>query len=138
MKRGLALAIVLLAMLLACACLMGAKIWRFDGITITSGTTSANAINFGSDVAVYRDASARIANANKTYLMDDVILGSATTKTITVGGRLVLRTLGADPLDATPGNRPAGTVNEIAVYSGGIYLCTNASTPTWVLIGPAA
>lgn len=61
-------------------------------------------------------------------------LGAASTDTITCTGRMVLRTLGSDPQDATPASRPAGTVAEMAYYSGKMYFCTNASTPTWELI----
>lgn len=64
-----------------------------------------------------------------------VSLGDAATDVVTMTGRLVLRTLASDPLDATPGNRPAGSVAEIAYYTGKLYLCTNAATPTWELVG---
>lgn len=63
-------------------------------------------------------------------------LGDANTDTITCTGRLILRTVASDPLDGTAGNRPAGSVGEIAIYSSRIYLCTNAATPTWIVVGP--
>jgi hypothetical protein len=165
-------AVVLLTVLLILSVTItagnAAKIWRFDGITITSGTTAANAVNWGADCNLYRTA----ANAIKT---DDaltvaltttltgnttvggtlgvtgastltgaltangaVTLGDAATDTITCTGRLILRTLGSDPLDGTPANRPAGSVGEIGYYSSGVYLCTDAATPTWVKVGPVA
>jgi len=40
----------------------------------------------------------------------------------------------SNPKDATPANRPPGVVGSIAVYSGGFYLCTNETTPTYVQI----
>lgn len=107
-----------------------------SAINLASGTTTAAGIAFGSDAVLYRSASAQIANSAGMYVYGDTILGNASTDTITATGRLVLRTLGADPLDGTPGNRPAGSVGEIAYYSGVVYLCTNASTPTWVKVGP--
>jgi hypothetical protein len=58
-------------------------------------------------------------------LNGNIILGSASTSSLTCTGRLIVRTLGSDPQDVTPANRPAGSVAEIAYY------CTNASTPTW-------
>ena len=47
------------------------------------------------------------------------------------------RLLGSNPLDATPGNRPAGDLYDLGFYSGAVYICTSASTPTWVRVGPA-
>lgn len=37
----------------------------------------------------------------------------------------------SNPQHATPGSRPAGVVGEIVYYSGKLYFCTNAATPTW-------
>lgn len=107
-----------------------------SAVNLASGTTTAAGIAFGTDAVLYRSASAQIANSAGMYVYGDTILGNASTDTVTVGGRLILRTLGADPLDGTPGNRPAGSVGEIAYYSGVVYLCTNATTPTWVKVGP--
>ncbi len=55
---------------------------------------------------------------------------------MTITGAWIPRTLASDTLDATPGNRPAGTHNEYADYDDGLYKCTDAGTPTWVKIGP--
>jgi len=44
---------------------------------------------------------------------------------------IIIRTLLSNPQDATPANRPAGKVSEIAYYDGKLYFCTNTSTPTW-------
>jgi hypothetical protein len=66
-----------------------------------------------------------------------VNLGDASTDIIEVSGRLLLRELGSDPLDGVPANRPAGTIGETALYSNGLYICTNDSTPTWATSGGA-
>lgn len=58
-------------------------------------------------------------------------LGNASTDTITHTGRAIFRTAASDPQHATPASRPAGSVGEIAYYSGKMYICTNAATPTW-------
>jgi hypothetical protein len=211
-------AVVLLTVLLILSVTItagnAAKIWRFDGITITSGTTAANAVNWGADCNLYRTAANAIKTddaltvaltttltgnttvggtlgvtgastltgaltANGAVTLGDAVgdtitvngtptfveavacsktltvtgnqtntadltvngntaLGNAATDTITCTGRLILRTLGSDPLDGTPANRPAGSVGEIGYYSSGVYLCTDAATPTWVKVGPAA
>jgi hypothetical protein len=55
---------------------------------------------------------------------------------ITISVEMILDTLGSDPLDATPANRPAGSVNELGLYDGHVYICTNAATPTWIVVGP--
>ena len=166
-KREWAL-VFALAFILAGGISWAAKVWRFDAIQIPNSTTSTYAVNFGNDVAAYRDATARLRLAATMYVQDDTILGhdsthtatiagattvgstlgvtgtltahgntalgDASTNTVTCTGRLVLRTLGADPLGGTP---PAGTVGEIAVYSNRLYLCT-AATPTWIIVGPPA
>ena len=44
------------------------------------------------------------------------------------------RTAASDPKHATPGSRPAGTLYELVAYSGKLYFCVNASTPTWEAI----
>ena len=61
----------------------------------------------------------------------NITLGSASTNTITNVGRMVVRTTASDPQHATAGSRPAGTVGEIAYYSGKMYFCTDAATPAW-------
>lgn len=58
-------------------------------------------------------------------------LGDESTDLITCTGRLIVRTVASDPQDATPANRPAGSVSEIVYYTGKLYFCTNAATPTW-------
>ena len=58
-------------------------------------------------------------------------LGDANTDTVTMTGRCIFRTVASDPKHATAGSRPAGSVGEVAYYSGKLYLCTNAATPTW-------
>jgi hypothetical protein len=54
-----------------------------------------------------------------------------------VSGKLVPTTAASDPQDATPANRPAGTLYQIIAYSGKLYFCTNAATPTWEMITSA-
>ena len=58
-------------------------------------------------------------------------LGDASTDLITCTGRLLVRTTATDPQDATPANRPAGTLKELVYYAGKLYFCTNSATPTW-------
>ena len=58
-------------------------------------------------------------------------LGNASTDLITLTGRAIFRTAASDPQHATAGSRPAGSVGEIVYYSGKMYFCTNAATPTW-------
>ena len=48
--------------------------------------------------------------------------------------KLIPRVAASDPKHVTPGSRPAGTLYEIVAYTGKLYFCTNASTPTWELI----
>ncbi|HQJ93173.1 MAG TPA: tail fiber protein, partial [Clostridia bacterium] len=47
------------------------------------------------------------------------------------------KTTSDDPLDATPGNRPAGELGEIVRYSGdgSLYYCTDETTPVWAVVG---
>jgi hypothetical protein len=52
----------------------------------------------------------------------------------TVAGKLVMRTVVSNPQDATPGNRPAGTVAEVVYYTGNLYFCVDAAIPTWKII----
>ena len=54
-----------------------------------------------------------------------------------ISGKLVPTTAASDPQDATPANRPAGTLYQIIAYSGKLYFCTNAATPTWEKITSA-
>jgi hypothetical protein len=61
-------------------------------------------------------------------------LGAADTDVLMLTGRAVFRTAASDPKHATPASRPAGSVGEIAYYTGKLYLCTNAATPTWEAI----
>ena len=66
-------------------------------------------------------------------------LGAANTDTISCVGRLIPRTTASDPQHVTAGSRPAGSVGEIAFYSGKLYLCTDATpgTPVWEKITSA-
>ena len=89
--------------------------------------TGANALKTDDSLTVGVDLS---VNGNTT-------LGDAATDTITCTGRLIPRLAASNPQDATPANRPAGTLGEIARYSGKLYLCTNATTPTWELFSSA-
>jgi hypothetical protein len=89
----------------------------------TGGTTSDK------KRATFSDTIATIETA--LTVKGNTTLGDASTDTITNVGRCIFRTTASDPQDATPGNRPAGTVAEMAYYSGKMYFCTNASTPLW-------
>jgi hypothetical protein len=64
-------------------------------------------------------------------------IGAASTDLITCTGRLITRTLASDPQDGTPANRPAGSLFELANYNSKLYLCIDATTPTWELITSA-
>jgi len=57
-------------------------------------------------------------------------LGLTNTNTITNVGRLVVRTVGSDPLTGTSG-RPAGSTGEVVFYNGSWYGCSDEATPTW-------
>lgn len=61
----------------------------------------------------------------------DITVGTASTNTLTMTSRFIPRTAASDPQDATPANRPAGSVGEIAFYNGKWYGCTSAATPAW-------
>ena len=70
-------------------------------------------------------------------IIGNIVMGSASTSTLTCTGRLIVRTLASDPKHVTPANRPTGSVAEIAYYSGKMYFCTSATTPVWELITSA-
>jgi hypothetical protein len=74
---------------------------------------------------------------NNLLVNGNTTLGNASTDTVTHTGRMIVRTTASDPKHATAGSRPAGSVGEIAYYSGKMYFCTNAATPTWELITSA-
>jgi hypothetical protein len=95
-----------------------------DGSEITVLTKTVGTLSLTYSVSITGDLT----------VTGNTILGNAATDTITNTGRLIVRTLGSDPQDATPGNRPAGSVGEIAYYSTKMYFCTNTATPTWELI----
>ena len=65
--------------------------------------------------------------ATTITLSGNVVLGSASTSTLTCTGRLILRTLATEPI----WERPAGSTNEIAYYSGRLYYCIDGSIPEW-------
>jgi len=50
---------------------------------------------------------------------------------------LIAPTVAKNPKAAAAGDRPPGIVGEIVMYSGKLYFCTNAATPTWELITSA-
>ena len=55
----------------------------------------------------------------------------------TLTGGAVIGTAASDPKHATPASRPAGVVAQLMYYSGKLYFCTNAATPTWEMITSA-
>lgn len=66
------------------------------------------------------------ATLNTTHTLD------ATINYAIING---VRTAVSDPQDATAGNRPpARQAGETCYYSGKLYVCTSASTPTWELV----
>lgn len=106
------------------------------GVTTEWGLqqTSTTAINaFGGSLRIGSITAPTVAldvtGAVKTSAA--CTFGSASTDLITVTGRLLVRTAASDPQHATAASRPAGTVKEIVYYSGKLYMCTNATTPTW-------
>lgn len=112
-------------------------------LTFVSDTVAAGGILFGSDTNLYRSA-ANTLKTDDSLTVDinltvngNTTLGDASTDTITATGRLIMRTLASDPQHATPASRPAGSVAEMAYYSGKMYICTNAATPTWEMITSA-
>lgn len=80
-------------------------------------------------------ASGTVTFSSTVNLNGNTTLGDASTDTITCTGRLNPRLCASDPLHATAGSRPAGTVGEIARYGGDFYICRNATTPEWAKIG---
>lgn len=69
-----------------------------------------------------------VANGNVT-------LGNAYSDTVTSTGQFTLPTLASNPLHETPANRPAGSAGSIGYYSTDLYICVDAATPTWELVG---
>lgn len=65
----------------------------------------------------------------------NVTLGNAYTDVVTVAGQFTIPTLASNPLDDTPGNRPAGAAGSIGYYATDLYICVDAGTPTWELVG---
>ena len=101
------------------------KLWLGSGTAVDTNIYRSAANELKTDDSFIVDLNLTV-NGNTT-------LGNASTDTITHTGRCILRTLGSDPQDATPSNRPAGSVAEIAYYptDGNMYFCTDASTPAW-------
>lgn len=101
-------------------------------------------LNSGDKYILFRDADLKIGSDDDGHLdlfadesidlNGNVAVGTTSTETMTMTSRLIVRTLSSDPKDATPANRPAGSVGEVAYYSGKLYICTNSSTPSWELI----
>lgn len=92
-------------------------------------------LGHATDTTISRVSAGVIAvegNNIMTVASSDVITGAKT-----FNAAMIVRTLGSDPQDATPGNRPAGTVKELAFYNDNLYFCTNSATPTWKLITSA-
>lgn len=96
-------------------------------VVANGGTSQLTALEITQGRAVHAYA------AFLTY--GNTTLGDASTDLITCNGRLNPRLCASDPLHATAGSRPAGTVGEIARYGGDFYICRNASTPEWSRIG---
>jgi hypothetical protein len=112
------------------------------GIEYTIGTSAPGIENAGDYWVICRYSGAtwaqllRVVGTGITIygtlqVNGNTTLGDASTDTITNTGRAIFRTTASDPQHATAGSRPAGSVGEIAYYSGKMYFCTNAATPTW-------
>lgn len=79
--------------------------------------------------------AAALAVTGATACNGNVTLGNAYADTVTSIGRFTLPTLASNPLDGTPANRPAGSAGSIGYYSTDLYICVDAATPTWELVG---
>jgi hypothetical protein len=113
--------------------------WHMTSATGT-GTTATDGIKIGLSatydgyINLLENTTLRIyANATEKMSISGtaITFGSASTDTITFTGRMLCRVAASNPQDATPGNRPAGSVGEQVFYSGKMYFCTNAATPLW-------
>lgn len=107
------------------------EIWLANGGAAAKvfGVTAAGVMSLTGDIGT---TGTRITKGWFTDLAATAAtLGAASTDIITCTGRMVLRTAGSDPQDATPASRPAGSVGEIVYYNAEMYFCTDASTPTW-------
>lgn len=98
------------------------------------GGTLNYAIYTGTGLVRFGDSVSTTGNLS---VDGNTTLGNASTDTITHTGRAIFRTAASDPKHATAGSRPAGSVGEIVYYTGKMYFCTNAATPTWELITSA-
>lgn len=97
--------------------------WFTDLDTYNVPTVQGDPVVLLSDLSRYVPCSG---------VQKDVNLGAKNlTTTGKLTGRMIPRTAASDPQDATPANRPAGDVSEIVFYSGKMYFCTDAATPTW-------
>lgn len=47
---------------------------------------------------------------------------------------IIMPTVTKNPKAVAAGDRPAGIKGEVVMYSGKLYFCTNAVTPTWETI----
>jgi hypothetical protein len=110
---------------------LGPTAYATARINLAPATAAAGGINFGVDTNLYRSAANTLKTDDALTVLGNVAFGSASTNTVTCTSRLIPRLCASDPVDATPGNRPAGTLGEIARYGSYFYICTNASTPTW-------
>jgi len=107
-------------------------------LAITSaGAVTATGLLTGDDVAATDDATVgdALTVTGATTCNGNVTLGNAYADTVTATGRFTLPTLASNPLDVTPGNRPAGSAGSIGYYSTDLYICVDAATPTWELVG---
>jgi hypothetical protein len=106
---------------------IGKQYFRDSAIYAWSG--SDGWLNLVADTGV--EFNTPIVNVADLYVAGNFDFGSDSTDIMTMTGRFVPRTTASDPQDATPGNRPAGSVGEIAYYNGKWYGCTNSATPTY-------
>lgn len=103
-----------------------------DGVMNWGDGTSARDTNlYRSAANVLRTDDSFLVNLNLT-VNGNTTLGNASTDLITCTGRLILRTVASDPT----ANATAGTLNEIVVYNGKVYLkITGTGTDTnWVAL----
>jgi hypothetical protein len=147
------LAVLLLASLTFLSGVQAAKTWKFDAITCagnqtiggTLGVTGASTlasvgVTGAATVGTTLGVTGVTTLAGNLVANGGATLGNAATDVITCTGALIPRTLAGNPVDDTAADRPAGTVGEIALNAGKLYLCTDATADAevWVAVGPPA
>ena len=114
------------------------------GVIVKPYTFSAGATVIAAEHNINFDTVYTLVNGNldnNNLSLSAGIVGSklASLASITAGAGVIPnanllfapRVAASDPQHVTPGSRPSGTLYELVSYSGKLYFCTSASTPTW-------